>query len=169
MLLPWWSNDFEGSGSLVQMLKTGISLRVNCQTLSIGFHSKKGVGKIRPKLPTLPAGSWPLPPLPLRAPPLPEGDTPGHPVPPPKSTPRSLLFKPPDEPRPSSAAHSWSVKDWFELRTYKPVALPSEAPAVVCTTSQAKYSQRMEECAVRFHNCLHRAADASALHMELQT
>ena len=133
----------------------------------------KGVGKIRPKLPALPTGSWPLPLLPLRAQPLPRGDTPGHPVPPPKSTPRSLLFKPPDEPRPRSASHSWSVKDWFadparELKTYKPVMLPSEGPFVVFTTSQAKYSQRMAECAARFRHCLQRTADASALHTELQ-
>ena len=133
----------------------------------------KGVGKTRPKLPALPTGSWPLPLLPLRAQPLPRGDTPGHPVPPPNSTPRSLLFKPPEEPRPRSASHSWSVEDWFadpahELKTYKPVTLPSEAPFVVFTTSQAKYSQRMAECAARFRHCLQRTADASALHTELQ-
>ena len=102
---------------------------------------QKGVGKIRPKLPALHSGSWPLPVLPPRAPPLPQGDSLGHPVPPPKATPRSLLFRPPDEPRPSSTVHSWSVKDWFAdpshaLKTYKPVILPSEAPAMVFTTSR---------------------------------
>ena len=134
---------------------------------------QKGVGKIRPKLPALHSGSWPLPAPPPRALPLPQGDSLGYPVPPPKATPRSLLFRPPDEPRPCSTVHSWSVKDWFadpshELKTYKPVILPSEAPAMVFTTSQAKHSQRMAECAIRFGNCLHRTADASTLHLQLQ-
>ena len=134
---------------------------------------QKGVGKIRPKLPALHSSSWPLPALPPRALPLPQGDSLGYPVPPPKATPRSLLFRPPDEPRPRSTMHSWSVKDWFadpshELKTYKPVVLPYEAPAMVFTTSQAKHSQRMAECAIRFRNCLRRTAGASTLRLQLQ-
>ena len=125
---------------------------------------QKGVGKIRPKLPALHSGSWPLPVLPPRAPPLPQGDSLGHPVPPPKATPRSLLFRPPDEPRPSSTVHSWSVKDWFAdpshaLKTYKPV-IPRYGIYHI--------TQRMAECAIRFRSCLRRTADASTLHLQLQ-
>ena len=73
---------------------------------------QKGVGKIRPKLPAVHSDSWPLPALPPRAPPLPQRDSLGQPVPPPKATPRSLLFRRPDEPRPCSTVRSLSVKDW---------------------------------------------------------
>ena len=39
---------------------------------------------------------------------------------------------------------------------------------MVFSAPQAKHSQRMAECAIRFRNCLRRTADASTLHLQLQ-
>ena len=100
--------------------------------------------------------------------------TASYPVPPPKATPRSLLFRGvPCSTEQAKTAPAWRFTTWdedpqYDLRTFRPVSLPRDAPVILFTTSQARHQQRMEACTSRFWQCLQRTASSSILYHELQ-